>query len=208
MCAFCIPVVLPGPPRSPREESRGLPCPAHTPKAYSRATCAVSSTSLRGRPALSISSLPLRPAPQPDSPRNVRVLGVSALDCSFSFVFAKLQLSTFNYVSSRSSTVQPSNPLTCNILRPNSFPWHSYENCRRVYPFFAFWHSRTHQPSCSASVPFALRHACGGSSFCRLSTVGCQPLHHGSPVTDTPSPSLSSLSFQSLQHLKVGNPVF
>jgi hypothetical protein len=48
-------------PRSPREESRGLPCPAHTPKAYSRATCAVPSTSLRGRPALSISSLSLRP---------------------------------------------------------------------------------------------------------------------------------------------------
>jgi hypothetical protein len=60
MCAFCIPVVLPGHPRSPREESRGLPCPAHTPKAYSRATSAVSSTSLRARRVFFISSLLLR----------------------------------------------------------------------------------------------------------------------------------------------------
>jgi hypothetical protein len=62
MCAFCIPCAPPGHPRSPREESRGLPCPAHTPKTYSRATSVVSSTSLRGRAAPKNPVLPLRPA--------------------------------------------------------------------------------------------------------------------------------------------------
>jgi hypothetical protein len=61
MCAFCIPAVLPGRPRSPREESRGLPCPPQPPNSHPRATSVVASTSLRGRPVFFISSLLLRP---------------------------------------------------------------------------------------------------------------------------------------------------
>ncbi len=108
----------------------------------------------------------------------------------------------------------------------NSFVCHSYENCRGVYPFFPFWHSRNHLPSFSASVPFALRHACGDSSLRRLSTVGSQLLPHlpwfpasaagacgdSSPfrqsrVTSHESHSLPFLSFQSLTTIKFSNPL-
>ncbi len=82
---------------------------------------------------------------------------------------------------------------------PKSFVSHSYENCRGVYLSSQFGTLEITYLCSPRSL--ALRHACGDSSFCWLSTVDCQPLHHES-VTNHQSRLLPSLSFQSLTTVK------
>jgi len=119
-------------------------CLPHSPKTYPRAISADSSTSLRGRPVLSLASRSvhsLPPAPHHSSSPLPLVSFQSLTNCKFrnSFVLTSMQNARGVHAHSSSSRVPYTLP---SSVYPKSFVCHSYENCRGVAVFFPFWNGQ------------------------------------------------------------------
>src|SRR5690348_5446162 len=139
------------------------------------------------RPALSISSLPLRPAPQPDSLRNLRVLRVSALDFSSASsstnppqplrlfprfpYFPTSLLPYFPLCSSRDEKPVTATPLDSALTKCDarkSFRIRSYANCRVSPAFFSIFPGLSKVPYTLPSSVYSKPFICHSYENCRV----------------------------------------